>query len=139
MTNTTVDQLRECFHYPTIENQPGLPTYSIINTIYIPLKINAASVPSQLGGGKHGLLELLFHPETYKRLTIYDFTHPNNPGTSPNILDEATGLQINEIVRYHKTKLREWQETTRTYQALQQQLITAFDEQYLRGLHNMHT
>ena len=64
---------------------------------------------------------------------------PNNPGTSPNIPVESTGPQINEIVRDHKIKLRKWQETTRTYQALQQHLITAFDEQYLRGLRNMHT
>ena len=82
---------------------------------------------------------LLLHLETYKRLTTYDFTPPNKPGTSPNITDGATRLQINEIVRDHKTKLREWQETTRTDQAPQQQLITAFDEQYLRGLRNMHT
>ena len=38
MTCTTVGQLREGFHYPTIENQPGLPTYSTINTIQTPLK-----------------------------------------------------------------------------------------------------
>ena len=39
----------------------------------------------------------------------------------------------------HKEQLREWQETTRTDQALQQQLIAVFDEEYLRGLRNMHT
>ena len=39
----------------------------------------------------------------------------------------------------HKEQLREWQETTRTDQALQQQLIAVFNEEYLRGLHNMHT
>ena len=50
MTNTTVDQLREGFHYPTVENQQGLPTHSTINTIHTLLKINAASVPSQLEG-----------------------------------------------------------------------------------------
>ena len=120
----------------TIENQPGLPTYSTIDTIHTLLKANAASVPSQLRGGKHGILGLLLHPETYKKLTTHDFTAPNNPGTSSNIPDGATGPQINEIVRDHKTKLREWQETTRTDQALQQQLITALDEQYLRGLRN---
>ena len=107
MTNTTVDQLREGFHYPTIENQPGLPTYSTINTIHTLLKTNAASVPLQLGGGKHGLLGLLLQPETYNRLTSFDFTAPTNPGTSPNIPDESTGPQINEIVRAHKMKLRE--------------------------------
>lgn len=35
--------------------------------------------------------------------------------------------------------LREWQKTTRTDQALQHQLIAVFDEDYLRGLRNMHT
>ena len=90
MTSTTVEQLRESFHYPTIENQPGLPTYSTINTIHTLLKINAASVPSQLGGGKHRLLRLLLLLDTYKKLTAHDFTHPNNPGTSSNIPDGAT-------------------------------------------------
>ena len=42
-------------------------------------------------------------------------------------------------MRNHKTKLREWQETTRIDQVLQQQLITVFDEHCLRGLRNMHT
>lgn len=103
------------------------------------LKTNAVSVPSQFGGGKHGLLGLLLLPDTYKKLTAHDFTHTNNPRTSPNIPDGATGPQISEIVINHKTKLREWQETICTDQALQQQLITAFDEQYIRGLQNMHT
>ena len=43
-----------------------------------------------------------------KKLTTHDFTAPNNPGSSPSVPDGATGPQINEIVRHHKTKLREW-------------------------------
>ena len=66
MANTTVDQLREGFHYPTIENQLGLPTYSTINTIHTLLKKKAASMPSQLGGEKYGLLGLLLLSDTYK-------------------------------------------------------------------------
>ena len=42
-------------------------------------------------------------------------------------------------MRNHKEKLREWQETNRADQALQQQLIAVFDEEYLRGLRNRHT
>ena len=42
-------------------------------------------------------------------------------------------------MRNYKEQLRQWQETTRTDQALQQQLIEVFDEEYLRGLRNMHT
>ena len=48
MINTTVDQLREGFHYTTIEKQPGLPTYNSINTVHSLLNTNAAPVPLQL-------------------------------------------------------------------------------------------
>ena len=45
----------------------------------------------------------------------------------------STGPKIDERVRNHKEKLRKWQETTRsTNQALQQQLIALFGEEYLR-------
>ena len=27
MTGTTVEQIREGFHYPTLDRQPGLPSY----------------------------------------------------------------------------------------------------------------
>ena len=64
MTSATVDQLRKGFHYPTIENQPGLPIYSNINSIHTLLKTNEVYVPSQLGGGKHGLLRLLLNAAT---------------------------------------------------------------------------
>ena len=107
MTSTIVDQLLDEFHYPTIENQPDLPTYSTINTIHTLLKTNAASVPSQLGWEKQGLLGLLLNSEIYKKLTTLDFTTPHNRGSPLSIPYGATEPQFNEIVWNHKTKLRE--------------------------------
>ena len=77
--------------------------------------------------------------DVYLNLTGTDFIKPPNSGTVATILANSTTPQIDERVRNHKEKLREWQETTRTDQVLQQQLIAVFDEEYLRGLRNMHT
>ena len=139
MTGTTVEQIREGFHYPTLDRQPGLPSYNTINSVHTLLKTNAASVPSQLGGGQHGLLGLVLNNDIFQKLTGTDFIKPSNPGTVATIPTGSTGPQIDNLVRNHKEQLREWQETTRTDQALQQQLIAVFDEEYLRGLRNMHT
>jgi len=73
-------------------------------------------------------------------ITGTNFIQPPKPDTVATITTNSTRQQIDErVVRSHKEKLREWQETTRTDQALQQQLIPVFDKEYLRGLRNMHT
>ena len=96
-------------------------------------------MPSQLGGGQHGLFGLVLNDTLYLNLTGTDFIKSPNPGTVATIPANSTRPQIDERVRNHKEKLREWQETTRTDQALQQQLIAVFDEKYLRGIRNRHT
>ena len=44
MTGTTVDQIREGCHYPTLDRQTGLPTYHTINYLHILLKINTGYI-----------------------------------------------------------------------------------------------
>ena len=44
-----------------------------------------------------------------------------------------------ERVHNHREQLRKWQDTTRIYQALQQQLLAVFDKKYLRGFRNIYT
>jgi hypothetical protein len=48
-----------------------------------------ASVPSEIGGGAHGLLGLVLPPATYTMLTNVVFQAPNNPGTIPVINNAA--------------------------------------------------
>ena len=114
MIETIVEQIREGFHYPTLDRQPGLSSYNTINSIHTLLKTNATSVPSQLGGGQNGLLGLVLNDALYLNLTGADFIKPPNSGTVASIPDNSTGPQIDEKVRNHKEKLREWQDTTRT-------------------------
>lgn len=135
---TTVETIREGFPYPSIDQQPGCPTYAIISEVHKKLKTNSASVHSNLGGGQHGLLGLTLQDRTYTTLTGVPFILPTNPGTVPNIPAGSSGPQISQFESAHKEELREWQETTRADQALQQQLLSVFDEEYLRGLRNMH-
>ena len=59
MTSTmTVETIKLGFTYPTIECQPGLPSYQTILATHKKLKENAASVQRNFGGGRHGLLGL---------------------------------------------------------------------------------
>ena len=91
-----------------------------------------------MGGGRYGLLGLSFKNALYTAVAADPFTKPTNPRVSPTIPTGATVLQISEIVRQYTRNLRIWCETTRTDQALQQQLITVFDEEYLLGLRDPH-
>ena len=135
----TVETIKAGFTYPTIESQPGLPFYQTILATHKKLKENAASVQSNLGGGRHGLLGLALKNTLYTTVAVEPFTKPTSPGISPTIPTGATGPQISEIVRQHTQNLRIWCETTRTDQALQQQIITVFDKEYLLGLRDPHT
>jgi len=44
------------------------------------LKINAASVHSNLGSGANGLLGLMLSPERYALITHIPFERPGHPG-----------------------------------------------------------
>ena len=50
----TVETIKAESTYPTIESQPGLPSYQTILVPHKKLKENAASVQNNLGGGRHG-------------------------------------------------------------------------------------
>ena len=138
-TMTSVESIRKGFPFPVIAKHPGLPTYETIADVHLKLKANAASVPSKIGGGAHGLLGLILPPATYTLITNEIFWAPVNPGSLPVVADTATQYQISKQVRQHKEELRIWQEYRFTNQALKQQLLQTFDEAYVRGLRNYHT
>ena len=64
------------------------------------LKTNAASVPSQLGGGQHDLFDLVLNDALYLNLTGTDFIKLPNPGTVATISTNSIGPQIDERVLY---------------------------------------
>ena len=134
-----IQSIKDGFAYPNISKFPGRPNYDAIAAVHSKLKANAASVHSNLGGGAHGLLGLALQPGTYTVLTGQVFVPPENPGPTANLPGGLTGPQINELVREHEQKLKVWKQYNTVEQALKQQLISAFDDIYLKGISNRHT
>jgi hypothetical protein len=118
---------------------PGQPTYDSLTRLRNELKQNAASIPSNRGGGSHGYLG------TVMSATMYDTVAPNQPftlaaypGAQPLLAAATTTAQINESVRQHSEHLREWREYTNIHNALKKQLTEAIEPVYLRSQRDRH-
>eukprot|EP00957_Ditylum_brightwellii_P128810 9825753-Ditylum_brightwellii.AAC.1 len=59
-----------------------MPTWDSIRAIHLHLNTNAASVPSNLGGGQHVHLGLTIGGAEYQTLTGHLFVRPANPGVT---------------------------------------------------------
>ena len=114
-----VDALKEGFPHLSIPRHPGEPTYEAIHAVHKLLKADASSVPSDLGGGQHGLLGLMRNPAVYTQVAgpVNAFVRPINPGSTPTIPARSNGEQTRRIERDHKEALRVYREANRTDQA----------------------
>ena len=77
---------------------------------------NAASVASNLGGGRHGQLVLTTTDEEYMSQKRYAFVPPRNPGNYPPTMG-TTQVQAIETERFRKN-----QELFRRYTAVEEAL-----------------
>ena len=127
------------FPHPNIPNIIGIPTFAEISRINVLLNANAASVHSNLGDGRNGLLALTVTQQVYMSITGVPFIYPMNPGPIPTIPDVAAASTISTINSTHKEAQRIWNEICDTEKALKQQLIGAVEQTYLRGLRNFIT
>ena len=59
-------KIDENFPFKTLTPIIGEPTYESINHLTQELYSNASSIPSTLGGGRHGNLGLVMKPSLYK-------------------------------------------------------------------------
>ena len=88
--SSSVEIICSTFEHQTIQPYTDEPDYDAIKSVHNNLKANAASIPSTLGGGKHGLLGLIMSNATYLLVSNTAFLHPTNPGLLPNIPTDAT-------------------------------------------------
>jgi hypothetical protein len=135
----TVDEITKAFTFPTLPKHSGIPTYETIAATHAKLKINAASIPTSLGGGKHGHLGLILPPTTYLTVATVPFDRPPNPGIHPTIPTGTTSAQISQITRQHQADTKTWKECLNTDTALKNLLISTIDEQFIKSLHNRNT
>ena len=135
----TVDTYISSFPHPTLPKIQGLPTYETIAEAQRLLNINAASVPTTLGGGLLGYLALTVSDAVYATHSGTPFVAPENPGPLPILPPGATQHVISETVRQFNERKRIWQEFGDVSQALKQQLLNAVDDIYVRTLRNRLT
>ena len=65
------------------------PDYGNINRMMQLLYGNAASLPTTLGGGQHGHIDIIMTPQLYTTLANTPYKSPNDPRITPT---HATGV-----------------------------------------------
>lgn len=128
--------MTESFPHPIINKVDDEPSYKTINEVEKKLITNAASIPSELGGGNHGYLGLVLKPSKYHAITGHQFLPHANPGALPVFPPNPTQPQIAQANATHKNKLRLWREQLTVIKALKNQLTNAFNQDYLEELND---
>jgi hypothetical protein len=117
----------------------GIPTYATLTLLRNELQQNAATIPSNRGGGANGYLGTIMSGPMYETIAPgQPFTIPVYPGAQPNVAAATTAAQISEAVRMHNESLREWREYTNIHNALKKQLEEAIEPVYLRSQRHRH-
>ena len=101
MSGTNIDYKTTNFEYPTLTKISGQPNYELLKSIKDELKANAASVPSNLGGGSNGHLGLVLSDVEYLTVSPIAYIRPTHPGT----LVIPTGPLA--VPQYLRTEMRE--------------------------------
>eukprot|EP00957_Ditylum_brightwellii_P209983 15364446-Ditylum_brightwellii.AAC.2 len=114
-----------------------MPSWDSIWAIYLNLNDNAASVPSDLGGGQHGNLGLTIKGAEYQTLNGHAFTKPANP-----VVTLPPGNPY-ELPAQQADCLQLWEDASKAYKlctavdmALRNQLTGAIGKTYILRLKN---
>ena len=91
--HSNIDYVSTIFEYPALTKITGQPDYPTLKRIKDELKANAASVPSDLGGGNHGHLGIVLTPQEYTQVSeAHPYIRPIHPGSltiAPGIAQHA--------------------------------------------------
>ena len=74
---TSAEKIKDDFLHPTIDPIIGQPGYETIKPMHQNLNANAASIVSNLGNGRLGLLFLAVIPAVYNTLSANVFIPPS--------------------------------------------------------------
>ena len=116
---------------PKLEGEPSYESLALARSI---LQGNAASIPSNRGGGANGYLGIVITDAQYLTISEDAFEVPDYPGAQPHIPYDTSAADTKIIVRAWEEDTREWREYTNVHLALKKQLIESMDPIYLRSL-----
>ena len=135
---STATAYKDLFEYEELDKIHGEPNYMKLKILHDQLKANAASIPSDLGGGANGHLGLVLTAPQYTYLSLVPFVRPSHPG--PLVVPVGAAPGAIEIMKYtHHHALGLFQKTQAVEKSLIQQLSKAVDRSYLEELHNQAT
>ena len=84
------ESILDQFPHSSISKSTEESNYYLIKELEKKLMCNAASIPTELGGGNHGFLGLVLSPQKYTTITGYIFTLHLNPETFPQFPQNLT-------------------------------------------------
>ena len=116
----------------------GEPTFQTLKDLKDELRANAASVPSDLGGGLYGHLGLVLSATEYAQVTPHAYIRPADPG----VLTILHGTPVHDALRQrdiHDRAMKKYKETLNVERALKAQIVEALDPIYIKTLKNPHT
>jgi hypothetical protein len=124
----------------------GLPTFETLRQMKKDLQLNAASVPSALGGGAHGYLGILLSDAAYGAESGNDattglpklFIKPIFPGNQPTIIGTTKEDRDGEL-RVFNYQTYAWCMYDNMHQALRTILLKAIEDTYLSPLKSQVT
>jgi hypothetical protein len=134
-----VDHIIDGFPHPTVMPITGVPTYETLAELNLQLNANAASVQSNLGDGRLGLLFLTVSVAEYNTLSAVAFIAPVNPGAAAVISVGSTAAQIAARQCRHRDAQALFREYRATDKALKQQVIDAVNPMHIRTLRHRVT
>jgi hypothetical protein len=123
----------------TIPKIEGTPDFESLSNLRHLIKANAATVPSNNGGGQHGYLGIATSAAIYATISPSAFTIPANPGPQHTLPGGTpTAAQISHTIRVHTENLRVWREYNNIHQALKTTLLNSIEPIYVRAKKDRH-
>jgi hypothetical protein len=118
----------------------GVPVYEALNEVKTLLKANAASVPSNRGGGANGYLSVVVSalssmPPSITNSLLFHQTPAHIPSVLLAPQPPSSGKQCANMPN---KQLREWREYTNIQGALHKQLVTVIEPIYLHARRDRH-
>ena len=123
-------------HAPKIT---GEPTYDDLRHLRAIIYQNAASVPTQRGGGQHGHLGMIMPALAYAGISQTLWVDPPEPPPQVVIANpNPTQFQISEANRLHAEELKVRREFQNLDRALTRIVVNSIEPLYLKPFHVQH-
>jgi hypothetical protein len=132
MTASTLDELIAGFPHSSLPKVTGEPTFEDLKVIW--RLLNAMSVASYEGGGRHGHLGIIMTNEEDFDIAVNIFPVSNNPRPSAAVVAGMIAAVIAETTRLHREATQVYRTYNNVDQAIKKLIIESFDDAYLNAL-----